>query len=196
MVATFLQQEIASARFGAAVRALLADAALPETVVTRPDLRSRAENGRRRRLLAQHRGYGKGVDGYLAGFPTRGVRWGWWSLSAQELLRVRYIRWGYWLELSGGTRLPMDAAARVRAGVEPFGVSNERFVTAAAQIRQGATLPPLILVRPTHERHPAGLVVLEGHLRLTAYALAADAMPAELEVLIGSSPAVAKWWGY
>jgi len=33
-------------------------------------------------------------------------------------------------------------------------------------------------------------VVLEGHARLTAYMLARDRLPPELEVLVGSSPAM------
>jgi hypothetical protein len=35
--------------------------------------------------------------------------------------RVRYIEYDYWDELSGGTRLAVDAARRIHAGVTPFG---------------------------------------------------------------------------
>jgi hypothetical protein len=35
--------------------------------------------------------------------------------------------------------------------------------------------------------------VLEGHARLTAYALRPEALPAELEVLLGRSPGIAEW---
>ena len=37
------------------------------------------------------------------------------------------------------------------------------------------------------------LVVLEGHVRLTAFMLARDQLPPELEVLVGSSPAMTRW---
>ena len=37
------------------------------------------------------------------------------------------------------------------------------------------------------------LVVLEGHARLTAHALRPEALPAELEVLLGRSPRIAEW---
>ena len=41
---------------------------------------------------------------------------------------------------------------------------------------------------------PGGdLVVLEGHARLTAFMLARDKLPPELEVLVGSSPAMTRW---
>jgi predicted nuclease of predicted toxin-antitoxin system len=42
----------------------------------------------------------------------------------------------------------------------------------------------------------APLMVLEGHARLTAYALAPDALPAELPALVGVSPDVARWGCY
>jgi len=200
MIASFLQQEFTSARFGPALRALLAEAGQPEDVVTRPDVRDRRANAARRRLLAAHRGYGTAADTYLAGFPTAGVRWAWWALSPEEVLTARYIDWDYWLELSGGTRRPADAAACIRAGAAPYGVSNEGAWAVAAAVRVGAPLPPLILVTACHPPLPGadagGLVVLEGHLRLTGYALAAEALPPTLAVLVGSSPAVARWTGY
>ncbi|ACB76889.1 hypothetical protein [Opitutus terrae] len=199
MIATFLQQEVASTRFGPAVRALLAKARLPEDLVTRPDLHDRRANTQRRGLLGAHRGYGSVTNTYLASFPTAGVRWAWWTLLPAELLAVRYINWDYWLELSGGTRRPLDAAAHVRAGVEPYGVNNAGVWAVAATVRAGGAIPPLILV--TSNRYVPGrglgdLVVLEGHMRLTGYALASDALPPALDVLIGASPAIARWTCY
>jgi hypothetical protein len=37
------------------------------------------------------------------------------------------------------------------------------------------------------------LVVLEGHVRLTAFMLARDRLPPELQVLVGASPTIARW---
>jgi hypothetical protein len=37
------------------------------------------------------------------------------------------------------------------------------------------------------------LVALEGHARLTAFMLARDRLPPELEVLVGSSRAMIRW---
>ena len=48
-----------------------------------------------------------------------------------------------------------------------FGVLNRRFVDAARAVAQGVRFPPLILVGPRRD----DLVCLEGHLRLTGYAL-------------------------
>jgi hypothetical protein len=85
--------------------------------------------------------------------------------------RVRYTEYSYWNELSGGSRLPVDAAVRIRAGIRVFDVPNDRFRAAALAVARGVRFDPLILGGVT----PAGLVCLEGHLRLTGYALAGAA---------------------
>jgi len=109
------------------------------------------------------------------------------AVTPAELATVRYIDYDYWVELSGGTRLAVDAAPRIRAGVAPFGVSSDWALGMAREVARGARFPPLILVTTG----PGGdLVVLEGHARLTAYMLARDQLPPELEVLVGSSPAM------
>jgi hypothetical protein len=112
------------------------------------------------------------------------------AITPAELATVRYIDYDYWVELSGGTRLAADAAPRIRAGVAPFGVSSDWALGMAREVARGARFPPLILVTT----EPGGdLVVLEGHARLTAYMLARDRLPPELEVLVGSSPAMTRW---
>ena len=112
------------------------------------------------------------------------------AITQAELARVRYIDYDYWVELSGGTRLAADAAPRIRAGAAPFGVSSEWALGMAREVARGARFPPLILVTT----EPGGdLVVLEGHARLTAFMLARDRLPPELEVLVGSSPAMTRW---
>jgi hypothetical protein len=58
------------------------------------------------------------------GFPSD-VRWTWMAISSAELAQVRYVNYDYWVELSGGTRLASDAAARIRAGAAPFGVPSD-----------------------------------------------------------------------
>jgi len=54
--------------------------------------------------------------------------------------------------------------------------------------RDAPDFSPLILVDG-----PVGLVVLEGHARLRAYALEPTAIPVELDVLVGSSPTTSEW---
>jgi hypothetical protein len=188
MVALFLRTELPSDRWGNEFQALLECAGLPERVVTDPDLDDEAENQARLWLLTQFRGYSKRTE-IFEGFPYN-VCWRWMTITPAELASVRFIDYDYWVELSGGTRLAVDAAARIRAGVAPFGVPNDGLLGMAQAVACGARFPPLILLTT----RPGGdLVVLEGHVRLTAYMLARDRLPPELEVLVGCSPAMTSW---
>jgi hypothetical protein len=191
MIALFLRTEITAVRFRDGLLGHLADLGLPERVLTHPDLPNAEENRARREIIARHRGYGRNED-MFEDFPAE-VRWEWEALTPEEVARVKYIDYSYWNELSGGSRLPADAAPRVRAGLAPFGVSSEWALHFAGIIAAGADIPPLILVAP-HEG--AQLVVMEGHARLTAYLLRPDALPPELEVLVGYSPEIVQWGCY
>jgi hypothetical protein len=193
MVALFLRTELPAARFRDDLQALLERAGLPKRIVTDPDLDNVAENQTRWQLLTQHRDYGTRT-GLFEGFPSD-VRWEWMAITPTELARVRYIDYDYWVELSGGTRLAVDAAPRIHAGVAPFRVSSDWALGMARAVADGARFPPLILVTAGGEDE-GGLVVLEGHARLTAFMLRPDALPPELEVLVGSSPEMAGWGLY
>ena len=190
MVALFLRTELPAARFRDKLRELLNHAGLPERLITDPDLDDPAENQAREWLLTRHREYGTRT-GLFDGFP-HDVCWEWTAITPAELATVRYIDYDYWNELSGGTRLAVDAAPRIRAGVAPFGVSSDWALGMAQAFADGARFPPLILVTTGSS---GDLVVLEGHVRLTAYMLCPDRLPPELEVLVGSSPNAAGWGG-
>jgi hypothetical protein len=188
MVALFLRTELPAARSRDDLRALLERDGLPERVVTAPDINDDAENQARLWLLTQHRGYGIRTE-LFDGF-SGDVCWQWLAVTPAELARVRFIDYDYWVELSGGTRLAVDAAPRIRAGVAPFGVPSDWALGMAQEVADGARFPPLILVTTA----PGGdLVVLEGHARLTAFMLARNSLPPELEVLVGCSPAMTRW---
>ena len=74
-----------------------------------------------------------------------------------------------------------------------FGMSTHHFLEMAQALRNGAKYPELILVGS--EAHSA-LVVLEGHARLTAYALASDLIPRDLTAIVGSSRTMSAWRDY
>jgi len=114
MVALFLRTELPAARFRDKLRALLERNGLPDRVITDPDLGDAAENQARLRLLTQHREYGTRT-GLFDGFPDD-VRWQWMAITPAGLARVRYVDYDSWVELSGGSRLAVDAAPRIRAG--------------------------------------------------------------------------------
>jgi pimeloyl-ACP methyl ester carboxylesterase len=185
MVACFLLGELTSPRFGEGIRRALAAAGASEGLLTAADLTDQAANRVRRGLLTATRGYGENRD-VFEDFPGR-VRWIRAVLTPEELACVRYIEYSYWNELSGGSRLPGDAAERIRRGIRVFGVSNGRFIAAARAVRRGERFAPLILAGP----RPDSLVCLEGHLRLTAYALAG--FPLAVECLVGTAEALDRW---
>jgi hypothetical protein len=185
MIATFLGGELPSERFGADIRACLALFGQPEQLLTCPNLSDAAANAARRRVLAATRGYSED-RALFVDFPAQ-VRWIRAVLRADDLARVRYMDYSYWYEISGGSRLPADAAARIQAGVRAFDVPNERFTRAARAIANGEQFPALILVGENQHE----LVCLEGHLRLTAYALAG--FPVDVECLIGTAPTMGRW---
>ena len=181
MVAVFLRGELDSERFGPGVRS-----AIDEQLLLEPDLEDEGQNAVRRAALTELRGYGS-REGLFHGFPDD-MRWERAALTPDEVLAVRYIEYDYWVELSGGTRLPQDAADRIRAGITVFRVPNDGFFELADALGT-RELPEPIVVGGDGSR----LVVLEGHARLTAYALRPKALPPELEVLLGRSPRISDW---
>jgi hypothetical protein len=68
-------------------------------------------------------------------------------------------------------------------------VSLQGFLEVAQALRSGARCPELILVGASPD---AELTVYEGHLRLTAYLLAPECIPAELAGMVGFAPECAQ----
>ena len=94
---------------------------------------------------------------------------------------IRYINWDWWLRISDDTREPRVTAGRIRRGLVP-GADAESHEPVAAALRSPHPPPELIAVAPP-ERSP--LVLVEGHVRLIAYALFPEYLPAELELFLG-----------
>lgn len=187
MIAVFLQGELDSARFGGAIKELLARDGLEDTIVRRPELADAEENAARRRLLDEYRAYER-REGLFAGFP-RDVAWHRALLSPEEVLDILFIDWDWWLELSGGSRRPRDAAERIRSGAARDADVADHEPIAAALRRTPA--PPELIALTTPDLQP--LVLLEGHVRLTSYAVFPTYLPERLEILLGISPQAASW---
>ena len=188
MVATFLKAEITSERFGSEIRALLQRDRRNRKIIDSPNTDNPAENAYRIRLLGDFRGYKQNRD-LFESFPEQ-MSWHRFALSPEELARVRYVDYSYWNEISSGTRLPIEAAKNIRAGIKVFGQSTHDFLRIAHALQRGAAFAELILVGtdPCSE-----LVVLEGQVRLTAYFLAPECLPEELPAIVGFSPDMALW---
>jgi hypothetical protein len=185
-VAVFLRGELDSSRYRETLRALLARDGRADEMLRRPNLVDTSENSYRRQLLDEHRAYER-REGLFRDFP-RQVDWLRAALCADEVLDILYIDWDWWLELSGGSRRPRDAARRVRAG-EVSGVSADEGDERIAAAVQTGRQPELIAV--TTSSHTP-LVLVAGHVRLTAYALFPAYLPQELEILLGVSDEITR----
>jgi hypothetical protein len=191
MIAIYLQTELSSVRFRQKLKLHIQQEKIDTHIVQKPDWHNPAENVLRRTLLGVYRGYGLNTD-YFPDFPSH-VRWERVGLSREELELVRYIDWEYWLDLTDGTRMAIDGARNALAGKVVYDVSSDGLVSMADALRQGARFPPLILVA---KDVGAPLVVMEGHARLTAYLIAPECIPTELEVIIGYSEQMTDWECY
>jgi hypothetical protein len=187
VIASFLGGELGSSRFGEQLLGLLREDGMDVSVLTQPNRDDPAENDYREALLDRYRGWLR-REGLFADFPQQ-VDWSLAALTPDEVLAIRYINWDGWLEVSGGSRRPVDAAARIRRGAVPGG-NAEWHEPIAARLRSPEPPPKLIAVaQPEHAR----LVVLEGHVRLTAYALYPKYLPDELELFLGTAADMDRW---
>jgi hypothetical protein len=176
IVAEFLRAEWDSPRFGPRLRALTRDPSL----VTAPRLDNEAENDERALLLDAHRAWLR-RQGLFFGLPPA-IDWFAAVFGRDELLDILYIDWSWWLALSGGTRRPRDAARVIRAQEDPAAIAwYEPILRARTRIIAVTDL----------ER--TRVVVMEGHARLTAYALYPERVDDEVEVLLGVAPDMAAW---
>jgi len=109
------------------------------------------------------------------------------------LSRIRYINYSYWNELSNYTGSPLEAVATIKEGRTVYGVSNEAFLKGAEELAKGIKFPPLILLTDESEQR---YIILEGHARMTAYALAPDSFQ-DISVLLGycKREELDEWYG-
>jgi len=194
VIAAFLRAEIDSERHERRILKELRADRRPRSVVDSPDLEDPEENAYRQALLGLVRGWGRG-EGMFQGFPEH-VGWELVALTPEELAEVRYIAWDWWLERSAGTRLATENAMRIRAGAFPGDPeSGLRYHDPIARrLREGPSLPPLIAVRDA--AWPDFLVLVEGHVRLTAFFLFPGMLPAELEIYLGTAEGLHRWGLY
>jgi len=178
VVSAFLRAELGSERFGASLAGLLGGVA-PEEVFGR-------DAAFRRDLLARHRGWR--AEGLFDGFPQE-VAWYRVGAAPDEVLGIRFINWDWWLRISDGTRKPRVAAERIRRGLVP-GADPEAHEPIAAALRAPQPPPELIALAPP-EHSP--VVLIEGHVRLTAYALFPQYLPDELELFVGVAEHARDW---
>lgn len=188
MVAHFLQTELHSDRFSDAIERLLHNGRIERRIVEQPDIHSEAENIQRAKVLGEWRGYGRSYDVFTE-MPDD-VQWWRALVNWADLERVKYINDEYWTEFSGGSRLVSDAARRILSGRMPEVAAG--YLSMAQVLEQGARFPEMIFIANPQKDD---LVVLEGHVRITAHVLhqqISKNAPFELAVLVGCSDQMSK----
>lgn len=189
MILEWLQGEVTSERFLSWINLRMRALKTTIDVITNPNLDDPHENALREKII-EFRGYGS-KRALFVGFPDD-VEWSVQTLTQDQLLNdVLYVNQSYWNQMSHGTRLPRIAAQSVRDGLTIHDKSNDKFLEIADAVRQGADFKRLILVGDGKKT-----IVLEGHSRLTAFALAADALPPNIDVIYGFTPSLSKWLFY
>lgn len=188
MIAIFLQAEMDSVRFGKSLDKQLKASRIDPEIIKRPDTTDPEQNKQRRLLLREYRGFGQNKE-LFENFPKDFV-WNTALLDKEDLQLVKYINYDYWVELSGGSRLAADGANNVLKGIEIFNQPNTNFIKAAEALASGIRFPEPILVSKDEN---SDLVILEGHLRLTAYLMKPEFIPEKLEAVVGFSKDIVKW---
>ena len=187
MVARFLEAELPSPRFRPALLKVMDQLGVSEELILKPDLKDKEQNLLRDKLLGAVRGWKKG-EMLFHNFPDS-VDWYAIELSPSELEWFKYINHSYWRELSDDSWLVSDAAENIRKGKEVSEESNQPFLDIAAKIESGKDFPEIILVAEDEDATP---VILEGHLRATAYVLARK-KPKTIKAILGISPDIREW---
>lgn len=178
MIAEFLKAEYRSERFSEQIKEAMDALTLNESIILSADLRNADENTARKKLLGEFRGYGLNRE-LFERFPTE-ITWSLCNFVNGDLKNIRYIDYSYWNELSQGTRLPLTAAQTILNGIEIYEQSNEGFVKAAKFLKDGGKFLRTILLTSDFEH----FVIVEGNLRMTAYALVPECFN-DVECFVG-----------
>ena len=187
VIIIFLKGELQSSRFKEGILKIFKEEAIDKKIIEQPNIKSQQENDSRRSIMAKFRGFGENRL-LFESFPKE-VKWNEAFLNSDEFKKIKYIRWDYWINLTKGSRLPIDAAKRI-ISKELDSKEINNFKKAAKDLKERKSFPVMILVA-IDKKSP--LVVLEGHLRLTAYMLAPEYIPEEIKVIIGFSKDFHKW---
>lgn len=188
MISEYLKTEYHSERFSEQIKMVMKEFLLDENVILSADLNNTNENIARKKLLGEFRGYGLNRE-LFENFPDE-IQWSLCNFVSDDLNNIRYIDYSYWNELSLGTHSPLIAAQTMLDGIEIYGQSNEGFLKAAEFIKSGGKFLRPILLTSDFEH----FVIVEGHFRITAFALVPEYFN-NVKCLVGrcSSDDLKKW---
>ena len=191
MIYEFLRMEIASIRHSKQIMDILNELSLPIEIITNGNLISQQKNAARAEVLNCFRGYGRN-EALFTNYPAK-VDWVWATFGKDDIEKIKYIEYSYWNELSNYTGSPNEAAKMIKAGKIVYDVPNDGFIEAARELKNGHLFPPLICLTDEAESR---YILLEGHLRMTAYALEPEFFQ-NVPALVGycSGEELDKWYG-
>ena len=165
IVLNFLKGELQSIRFNKDLIKTLEELNLSDEIITTANLNNEQENILRKEILAKFRGYGKNAD-LFENFPNI-TSYLLCEFSLEDLKDIFYINYSYWNELSNNTHSPIDAAKNIEKNIEIYNVSNQPFIDGKNVLENNKTFLPMIFL--THDYK--SFIILEGHSRITIYAL-------------------------
>lgn len=190
MVLAFLRAEVESPRFGAIYSQCLdrlnAFGITRERLIENADVDSSRDNAQRVELLKAVRGY-RANNLLFRSFPND-VTWRRVGVEPADWKRVRYANYPTWATLSRGTRVVTDGARNIDSiNAED---ANDNIRALAAELGKGKRYPDLIGVVDGDD----GIILIEGHSRATAYALAR--FQETVRCIVGSSTHMTDWAFY
>ena len=188
MISEYLKAEYHSERFSERIEKVMNELSLDESIILSADLNNTNENIARKKILGEFRGYGLNRE-LFENFPNE-IQWSLCNFAGNDLNNIRYINYSYWNELSKGTHSPLIAAQTIQSGIEIYNQSNAGFVKAAEFVKSGGKFPRPILLTSDLEH----FVIVEGHLRITAFAMAPEHFN-NIECFVGkcSNDELKKW---
>lgn len=139
------------------------------SIIKSADIKVPAENMLRRKILSIYRGYGLNSE-MFENFPHI-YKWLSATCEKADMAKIKYINYAYWNELSDKSSSPIYAAESIKNNKTVFGVSNANFISGTEYLKSGSEFLPVILITDESEKR---YIILEGHSRMTVYALAPE----------------------
>ncbi|HOV29700.1 MAG TPA: hypothetical protein PLD77_01330 [Candidatus Dojkabacteria bacterium] len=190
VISVFLKGEINSKRFSLDILNAIRKLNTSKDILLHPDITNPKENQLRKGILEKTRFF-LSRKGLFEGLPDD-IRWYRTEYPSISLVNdVKYINYDYWIELTNGSRLPKDAVGKIRKEQKVFNVSYDNFLEASEAFKKKKSFDEIIIVSDR-----TSCVVLEGHLRLTVYALNKEILPNKISVIIGISEHMREWGNF
>jgi len=190
VISIFLQGELKSKRFSKDIENTVKKLNTTLSIIQNPNITNSEENKLRLDILNETRGYTSRKE-LFEGFP-KDIEWYRTKVSKEFLLNdVMYINYDYWIELTSGSRLPKDAVKKIKKNEKVFNVSYDNILQASEYFKKNRSFEEIILVSDRKK-----YVVLEGHLRLTVYALNMDILPKRISLITGFSERMKEWGNF